>query len=456
MKKIIVVIFVVVVLGGGFWFLRSQHSLLEEPGKVAAASYGEITLPITASCVAKEPRRVDILSEASGTIIEIPVAEGDMVEKGDLLILIDKIDEQRACNQAKLAVDSAEANLQRLKLRAEYLEKELPYKIERAQAALHSAKEKRGFAEFEFERYKQLRDQGAETAREFERAKTQWLDALAAEATAEANLKSAELGEDEVKIAKAEVRVAETELATREEGLRDAEERLQETEIRSPIDGRVVRITASVGLVVASTTRSFSVGNTLMQLVDTSEMVVEAQVDEADIDRVNELWTAGRLEAIGREPSDPTTTSPEELAPDEVLVKFDALRGKQFIGRIVDIAQEPKDIANIITYDVRVVLNTCEDLRRIRLGMQGTVEFRPNHAEGLCIPYSAVHRKGPDEFIAFVPTDDALREEKEVPIEVGLSDGVNVIVKEGLKEGDSIYTKRPTRIKRGEESESEG
>jgi HlyD family secretion protein len=458
MKKIIVVVVVLAVLGGAYGILRSQRSLLEEPGKVAAAEYGHITLPITASCVAKEPHRVDILPEASGPILKIPVSEGEMVKKGDLLVLIDKVDEQRAYNQQKLAVDSAKANVKRLRLRAEYLEKDLPNSIKRAEAALDAARQKRDFAELEFNRVKKLYNEDHETDREFERAKTQWMDALASEASAAKSLDTAKLGSLEVEIAWAEVEVAQTDLATQEERLKDSEKRLEETEIRSPIDGRVVRIMASEGLVATSATRSFSIASPLMQLVDTSELEVEAQVDEADIDRVTELWHTGRLarendENPQTDADDRAPTSPEELAPDQVFVEFDALRGQQFTGRVVDIAQEPKDIANIITYDVRVVLDKCEDLRRIRLGMQGTVEFRPKHAEGLCIPYAAVHRSSPNEFVVFVPADDALREEREVPVEVGLSDGVKVVVNGGLSEGDKVYTKRPTRIdrNRGEE-----
>ena len=83
-----------------------------------------------------------------------------------------------------------------------------------------------------------------------------------------------------------------------------------------------------------------------------------------------------------------------------------------------------------------------------RLGMQGTVEFRPTQAEGLLAPYGAVHRRGPGDFVAFVPTDKAFREEKEVPIGVGLSDGMHVIVTSGLKAGDKVYVKRPTRFGR--------
>jgi multidrug efflux pump subunit AcrA (membrane-fusion protein) len=449
MKKILVAVVVMAVLGGGYWGLRSQRSLLEEPGKVEAAETGEVTLPITASCAAKEARRVQIKSKASGTIVDIPVSEGDVVKKGDLLIRIDPVDEQKQFNQAELQVKSSEARHRQLALEAERREADVPNQIARAQAAVESARTKYEYAEKEFETIKQLKAEDHEVEREYLRALTNKIDALSQLASAEANLKTAELGPKDVEIAKAQVEVAAAELAATKEARDDAARRLAETEILSPINGRVVAVAASEGLVVGSTITSFSGGIALMELVDTSEVVVEAQVDEADVDRVNELLT------LGQSLRDENKQAPDgESYPDEVDVEFDALPDEKFRGQIIDIAQEPKDIANIITYDVRIRLLESAELNRVRLGMQGTVDFKPNSASGLKVPYSSVHRRGANDFVVYVPADAELRLEKEVPVSVGLSDGACVIVTSPeLKPGDKVYTKRPTTIGRNDEPE---
>lgn len=449
MKKILVAVVVMAVLGGGYWALRSQRSLLEEPGKVETAESGEVTLPITASCAAKEARRVQIKSKASGTIIEIPVSEGDIVKKGDLLIKIDRIDEERQYNQAELRVKSAEARHRQLLMEAERREADVPNQIARAQATVESAKTKLKYAEVEFDAIEKLKEGDYEVVREYQRALSSKIDALAQLASAEANLKTAELGPKDVEIAKAQAEVAAAELAATKEALADAARRLEETEIRSPIDGRVVAVTSSVGLVIASTVGTFGGGQVLMELVDTSEVVVEAQVDEADVDRVSELLTLG---LAAREAGSPPADG--DPSPDEVHVEFDALPDEKFRGQIIDIAQEPKDIANIITYDVRIRLLDSAELSRVRLGMQGTVDFKPNSASGLKVPYSAVHRRGANDFVIYVPADAELRLEKEVPVSVGLSDGASVIVTSpALKPGDKVYTKRPTTIGRNDEPE---
>lgn len=450
MKKVIVAVIVLAVLGGTYWVLRSQRSLLDKPGKVDTAVLGKVTLPITASCTAQEARRVQIKSKASGTITSIPVKEGDVVKKGDLLIRIDPVDEQRRLNQAELQVKSAEARYRQLELEAERREADVPNQIARAQAQVESARSKYEYAENEFKAISELKEKSFEVEREYLRALTAKNDALAQLSSAEANLKSAELGPKDVEIAKAQADVAKADLAASKEAREDAARRLEETEIKSPINGRVVAVFASEGLVIASTVGTFGGGQVLMELVDTSELVVEAQVDEADIDRVNELLTLGqKMREDHEEPPD------GKPYPDEVDISFDALPDETFGGKIVDIAQEPKDIANIITYDVRIRLNDVSELERVRLGMQGTVDFQPNTASGLKVPYSAVHRQGPSEFVVYVPTDKEHHLEKEVPVDVGLSDGAYVIVTSpDLKPGDEVYTTRPFTIGRNDESKS--
>ncbi|HLZ66274.1 MAG TPA: HlyD family secretion protein [Aliidongia sp.] len=55
---------------------------------------------------------VDIASEVSGTIVEVPVAENQLVHRGDVLFVIDPVRFKLAIAQAQAAVDSAKEELQ--------------------------------------------------------------------------------------------------------------------------------------------------------------------------------------------------------------------------------------------------------------------------------------------------------------------------------------------------------
>jgi HlyD family secretion protein len=183
-------------------------------------------------------------------------------------------------------------------------------------------------------------------------------------------------------------------------------------------------------------------------------MVVEAKVDEADIDRVDEMLREG-LELGSPPEGEENVTEPRR--PDEVVVTFEGLRSCEFIGRILELAQEPEERSNIITYDVRILLYPCADLDRVRLGMQGTVEFRPASADGVLVPYAAVRRRSDETFYVYVPPEKGgpLDKPEERGVDVGLSDGVDVIIKSGLNEGERFYVKLPVILSRRMDQEKE-
>jgi RND family efflux transporter MFP subunit len=55
---------------------------------------------------------IDVKSKASGVITQMPVETGTDVKPGDLLVQVDTRDVQNKYNQAKAALDAAEAKLQ--------------------------------------------------------------------------------------------------------------------------------------------------------------------------------------------------------------------------------------------------------------------------------------------------------------------------------------------------------
>ena len=134
---------------------------------------------------------------------------------------------------------------------------------------------------------------------------------------------------------------------------------------------------------------------------------------------------------------------------DEVDVRFDALPREVFRGRIMEIAQKPRMLAQIITYDVRIRLYDTPGIESVRLGMQGTVEFTPVSEEGLCVDYAAVHKVSRDQYVVKMPNpDDPRGEPIDREVEVGLTDGRKVIIRSGLDDGEEVYVKLPTRIRK--------
>jgi HlyD family secretion protein len=86
--------------------------------------------------------------------------------------------------------------------------------------------------------------------------------------------------------------VAEADLKSSEEALRratavlsDAREQRAKTEIRAPITGRIVSLPIKVGVVAIPSTASLA-GAQLMKIADTSAIQAEVKVDEADVAKI--------------------------------------------------------------------------------------------------------------------------------------------------------------------------
>lgn len=98
----------------------------------------------------------------------------------------------------------------------------------------------------------------------------------------------ARLDEDrnQLDLARADLRTSEETLLQAESVLNDAREQRARTVIRSPITGRVVSLPIKVGETAVPSTSAFA-GAQLMKIADTSEIIAELKVDEADIAKID-------------------------------------------------------------------------------------------------------------------------------------------------------------------------
>lgn len=176
---------------------------------------------------------VEISSEIVAKIEEMPVEEGDLVKKGDLLCRLDD-------NNLLAEVESAEARIAQLKAT-----------IRQAEADLEKA-------ERDFERQKDLSESDATS-------RTEMQDYLTA-------LKKARALRD----------IREQELKQAQAMLKRMHEDLKRTIIDSPIDGIVAKLNAKQGEVVITGTMN-NPGTVIMTIADLSRMQVRARVDEVDV-----------------------------------------------------------------------------------------------------------------------------------------------------------------------------
>ena len=183
-----------------------------------------------------EPKRlVDISADVSGRVVELNVEEGDEVDEGDLLLVIDPARFEAAVERAEAGL--AEASAREAQARGNYLQ-----------------------ANRDWERIRDLKARLPEmvTETEFETART----------NAEVQEALAQSGRHAVDMARA--------------GLKEARDNLAKTVIRAPMSGRVTRLNVEKGETAIVGTMN-NPGSLLITVADLSVMEAVIEVDETDV-----------------------------------------------------------------------------------------------------------------------------------------------------------------------------
>ena len=169
---------------------------------------------------------------------------------------------------------------------------------------------------------------------------------------------------------------------------------------RSPTDGVVIDKQAIAGMHVMP-------GQSLYKLVDLSVVWIEADVYEAEIQRI----------ALGS----PATVTIEAYPAD------------RFPARVIYIYPTMDER----TRTVKVRFSLANRVGRLKPGMFAAAELRGTGRAGLVVPVNAVLDSGPEQ-IVFVAQGDGYFEPRKVKLGHRLDDTIEIV--EGLKEGEDVAT----------------
>ena len=178
---------------------------------------------------------VELKPEIIGKISAIPVVEGQMVKKNQVVLRIDPTLYQAAVAQTQAGVQQAELAIQSQKLTVANLQ-------------------------LQWNRQHELYKQHLVDANSFDQLTNQ------------------------LAIAKVQLHSQQEALRVAQAQLNQAEQNLAKTVILSPIDGMVTSLPVKVGETVITGTNI--PGSTLMDIADPAEVLADVQVDEADIANV--------------------------------------------------------------------------------------------------------------------------------------------------------------------------
>ena len=367
---------------------------------------GELTEFVSAPGEIEPKTNVELSAKVTSRIIELPFDEGEKVKKGDILVKLDSKDLESQLSYVESTRDGQAAQLNVEKARIESQKESLiglEAQLKQSQRDLERQKELLASNDISPTTYEQAELRAEELSSQYNSSKR--------------SLEAAELN----------LRVLEHNLKGANARVEEAEEALTYTTITSPIDGVVTRVNAEVGEIVMVGTMN-NAGTVIIEVADLSRMLVVAQVDEADVAKVQTGQTA--------------------------TVQVNAFPDTEFCGTVQSVALSHLNSSTGTKYfRTEILLDSVE--QRLYSGLTAHVDIETfKHNDVLTVPMQAVM----DRDIEDLPLD--IREnnpyiDKEktfaivvyryidgkaivTPVKMGQSDLTHTIIKEGVSEQDKI------------------
>ena len=194
-----------------------------------------------------------------------------------------------------------------------------------------------------------------------------------------------------------------------------------ETIVRSPSAGIVLERLVNPGDSVVPLT-SYQAGTKLATIADMSDLIFKGTVDEIDV---------GKLKA-----------------GLPVRLKIGALPDKVVTGHLSRIAPQAKEKDNAKLFEVEIELDPHKGvLLRAGYSANAGIVIREKQ-DILFIPERLVifEEQGAKTFVE-VPGNGPDAEPQKISVQTGLSDGLNIEITSGLKEGDQVVQRPPREIK---------
>lgn len=408
-KYILIILGVAIVL----LFVLKKAGIIGKPDitrvAVEKSEKRNIIETVSASGKIKPELEVKISSEVSGEIVELPVKEGDVVKKGQLVCRVSPDILRSGYDRAVASYNTQKAS------------------VGNAGQMLAQAKANFDNSAAKFKRSKELFEKKVLTAAEFDAAKADYESSKAALEAARQNQIGSNYG-----------------LAQAAASVKEAQDNLNKTSIYSPVDGVVSKLSVEKGERVLGTIQN--VGTEIMTISDLSTLDVNVDVNENDINRV----------ALG----------------DSATITVDAFLGKKFkgvvreIGNSANVSGSSTDQVTNFTVKIRLLPQSYALLERkdaknpspFKPGLSATVDIQTNQTVALSVPIQSVTAREMQNAVPEAkpqkandakakPATDAAKEYvfvyqagkvKQVTVTTGIQNDTYIQVLSGLKGGEEV------------------
>lgn len=387
---------------------------------------------VIASGSLQAERKSEVGSDVPGIVEGVFIREGDHVITGRILITLDRKDIEQQVEQARLAVQTAQEQLRKVKrgptsaelarARAElnqakrvnsarlqqaqenlrHLQTGRPEQIRQAQAALNQAQANLAQAQTNYNRTKQLVALGAVPAADLDRARTDLdvaqaqvesaqgalalakqpaspeeiaaagADVRAAQATLEGSVRIAEENIRDLQPRPEDIRIAQSQLQQAQAALRQSDANLAKRVIKAPITGLVAQRSVNPG-------QSINPGQALLVIADMTTAKVVVETDETNLPRL-------RL-------GEPATLVPPAY-PD-----------RPFQGIVSRIGPEVNEERGIVNVEIRPTI--APDYARPDMTVDANIEVA-RIEDALTVPISSLVRLNGEDYVMVARNDRAV------------------------------------------------
>lgn len=317
--------------------------------ELAEVSRHTIVEKVNASGMIQPETEVKISPDVPGEIIELHVAEGDSVTRGQLLIKIRPDNFQQALSRTQANYNQQRANLASARSR-----------LAQSEAQFERARN-------DYDRNEKLYKQNVISDAEYDQAKANF-----------------HVAKEELEAARQNVEAARYMVESAAATVREAQENLNLTSVYAPVNGTVSKLDVEKGERVVGTSQM--AGTEMLRVADLNRMEVRVDVNENDIIRVG----------VG----------------DTAIIDVDSYTymNRKFKGTVTSVANTANkkaspDAVTEFEVKIRILNSSYEDLLREKImksafkpGMTASVEIITNRKDNvLSVPLAAVTTRNPEQ-----------------------------------------------------------
>jgi HlyD family secretion protein len=383
---------------------------------------GGIVLSATGYIVAHHT--INVNSKVTGRLAWIGVEKGDKVKEGQVLVRLEDQEFRAAYEQAKGAVENAQAYLEELQHGSR------PQEIQQAQHNLDEARATLADDRLTLDRTKELAASGVVSRQQLDDATAKFEADQQRVNSLDKALELAKIGPRPEELVRAQGALMQTQ------GQLDyAKSQLDATVIRAPVTGTILDRTAEKGELITAQFASAAAGGpqgSVVSLADLDDLQVELDIAQADFARLGPAQKG--------------------------IVTTDAYPDKQYDGVIAQISPEANRQKATVQVKVQVLNPNKYPGIQLRPEMNATVRFLANAPaksakapSGVFVPSAAVRDINGKKIVLIAFDGKAVA--REVHITGQRADGVLV---DGLVGGENVITAAPATLKDGDKIKIKG